>query len=116
MAPRFVVAASAIGLRRLNARFGPAGIAIIAVLSFGTPAHPDALSDARQAKASYVRAFREDGRIDPAVLAPPVPALAALIAASAGATRARALYELGSIQRMTNRFSQAAVTLAEAAN
>jgi hypothetical protein len=78
-------------------------------------AQPDPLSEARQARETYVRTFRESGRIDPALLAPSIPRLQVLAAASDGATKARALYELGTIQRMTNDFSRAAATLTEAA-
>jgi CHAT domain-containing protein len=100
----------------LTACFGLVGIGAIAVLSSGSIAKPDPLAEAKQARDAYVRTFREIGRIDPAVLAASVPALEALAAASDGATRARALYELGTIQRMTNHFSHAAATLAEAAD
>jgi CHAT domain-containing protein len=116
MTPRFVAASSAEGSSRLKTCLALLGVGVIALLSSGSLAQTDPLSEAKQARDSYVRAFREAGRIDPAVLAPSVPALEALAATSNGVTKARALYELGTIQRMTNHFSQAAATLTEAAN
>src|SRR5262245_26273189 len=116
MAPRSFAASSAEGASRLKTCFALVGIGVIALLSSGSLAQPDPLSQAKQARAGKVRSFGEAGRIDPTVLAPSVPALQALAAASGGATKAQALYELGTIQRMTNHFSQAAVTLTEAAN
>src|SRR6516165_2375992 len=116
MAPRLFIASLVEGSSRLKACFGLVAIGVIATLSSGSIAQPDPLFEAKQARDAYVRTFRETGRIDPALLAASVPALEALAAASDGATRAKALYELGTIERMTNHFSHAAVTLAEAAD
>src|SRR5262245_726128 len=116
MGPRLFAAPSADGASRLTTRLALLAVGLITLLSSGSLAQSDPLSEAKQARDSFVQAFREAGRIDPAVLAPSVPALQALIAASNGATKARALFELGTIQRMTNHFPQAAATLAEAAN
>ena len=116
MAPRLFIASLVEGSSRLKACFGLVAIGVIATLSSGSIAQPDPLFEAKQARDAYVRTFRETGSIDPALLAASVPALEALAAASDGATRAKALYELGTIERMTNHFSHAAVTLAEAAD
>ena len=94
----------------LKAYFELVTIGAIVMLSSGFGAQPDWLSEAKQTRDTYVRTFRETGRIDPALLAPSVPGLEALAATGDGATRARALYELGTIQRMTNNFSHAATT------
>lgn len=87
----------------------------MAIVSLGSAAPPDSIADARQARDTYVRTFRESGRTDPALLAPSVPLLQELAAASSSTTKASALYELGSIQRLTNDFARAAATLTQAA-
>ena len=85
------------------------------IVSLGSAAPPDPLADAGQARDTYVRTFRESGRSDPGLLAPSVPQLQARVATSSVATKARALYELGSIQRLTNEYARAAATLTQAA-
>jgi CHAT domain-containing protein len=95
--------------------FQLAATGMLAALALGAMARADPLSEAKQAREAYVQTYRETGRVDPSSLAPSVPLLVALAAASDGSTKARALYELGTIERMTDDYSNAAATLAEAA-
>ena len=75
----------------------------------------DPLAAYRAQRDAFIEAYRVGGTIDLSQLAPAERGLATLVQRSNGETRARALLELGTVQRLRNEFSVAAATLGEAA-
>ena len=92
-------------------------LAVVMVDSLGRAnAQPaDPFAPYRAQRDAFVDAFRVDGRIDCEQLAPVASGLAALVRSSSGETQARALLELGTVQRLGNDFPGAVATLSQAA-
>jgi CHAT domain-containing protein len=97
------------------------GVVILAVITIAAFAgRADAQSTALLAQYSAQlealrQTYRVDGRIDRDRLVELARGLDALVRGSSGETRARALLELGTVQRMHNDFRDAVTTLSRAA-
>ena len=90
-------------------------VAIMALSPAPAAAQPDPVAPYRAVRDAFIENFRVSGSLDLSRLAPAARDLAALAASATGATKAQALLELGTIQRMRNEYAGAAVTLAQAA-
>ena len=75
----------------------------------------DPVAAYRAQRDAFIEAFRVRGTIDVAQLAPVESGLAALVHNSNGETRARALLELGTVQRLRDEYTDAVATLGQAA-
>ena len=75
----------------------------------------DRVEPYRAEREAYITGFRVSGVHDPAPLARLQHDLRSLVEATSGAVQARALLELGSVQRLSNEFPQAVSTLTRAA-
>ena len=75
----------------------------------------DPLAAYRAQRDAFIEAYRVDGTMDPSRLVSTETGLAALVRGSSGELRARALLELGTVQRIRNEFQTAIVTLTLAA-
>jgi len=69
----------------------------------------------RAQRDAFIETYRVEGRIESERLPPIASGLAALAQSSTGKTRARALLELGTVQRLANDFPGAIATLSQAA-
>lgn len=96
-------------------RFFTLMVAIMALSPVPAAAQPDPVAPYRAMRNAFIEDFRVSGRLDPSRLAPAARDLATLAASATGPTKAQALFELGTIQRMRNEYAGAAVTLAQAA-
>jgi CHAT domain-containing protein len=76
----------------------------------------DPVEPYRSAREAYLTAFRVSGARDPATPAKLERELRAIVAQTGGETQARALFELGSDQRLANDFPAAVLTLSNAAS
>src|SRR5579859_440181 len=92
-------------------------VALIMVSSIDSvvaqPADP--LAAYRAQRDAFIEAYRVGGTADPSRLVPAETGLTALVLRSNGETRARALQELGTVQRLRNEFPSAVVTYTMAA-
>src|SRR5712671_7658472 len=97
------------------------GVVILTVIAIAASAgRAEAQSTAllaqyRTQREAFVQTYRVDGRIDNERLVELAQGLDALVRSSSGETQARALLELGTVQRMHNDFREAVTTLSRAA-
>src|ERR1700716_3611215 len=75
----------------------------------------DPLTPYRAQRETYLEKYRVEGRIEHELLIPAASGIAALVQNSRGEMRARALLELGIVQRLINDFKSAVATLGLAA-
>lgn len=75
----------------------------------------DPLAAYRAQRDAFIEAYRVRGTIDELQLVPVESGLADLVQRSGGETRARALLELGTVQRLRNEFREAVGTFGRAA-
>ena len=75
----------------------------------------DPLAAYRAQRDAFIEAYRVSGTADPSRLVPTETGLRVLVQRSSGETRARALQELGTVQRLRNEFPSAVVTYTQAA-
>jgi CHAT domain-containing protein len=75
----------------------------------------DRIEPYRAAREAYINDFRVNGKHDPAQLIPLEHNLQFLVNQSGGEVQAQALFELGSVQRLANKFPVAVSTLTKAA-
>lgn len=76
---------------------------------------PDPIAPYRAAREAFVRNYMVTGASDPAALSQNIPKLKSIAATISGEVRARALLELGYIQRVSHALTEAASTYAQAA-
>ena len=92
------------------------GALIVISATDPTAAQPvDPVAGYRTQRDAFIDAYRVGGTIDLSQLAPAERGLAALVQGSGGQIRARALLELGTVQRLRNEFEDAIATLSHAA-
>jgi hypothetical protein len=91
-------------------------MALAIVIAEATKAHAeDRVEPYRAAREAYIRDFHVSGRHDLAPLAPLEHDLRLITATTAGEVQARALFELGSVERLSNEFPESVSTLTRAA-
>ncbi|HTI80331.1 MAG TPA: CHAT domain-containing protein [Acetobacteraceae bacterium] len=93
-------------------------LVVLVVMSTADPAaaqSADPLAAYRAQRDAFIEAYRISGAIDMSKLAPVESGLVGLVQRSSGETRARALLDLGKVQRLRNEFPEAVATLSEAA-